>query len=235
MTERSFDSRSFDPFWEEKYASGHTQRYPWDAVVSFVFRHAPRDRPRSEVRILEVGCGTASNLWFAAREGFSVAGVEGSESAVDAARKRFAEEGLHADLRVGDFTSLAFADRQFDLVIDRGALTCCGYGDARRAVGEVRRVLREGGKFFFNPYSKRHSSAASGRSGADGLRLDISAGTLVGAGQLCFYGPEDVDRALGAGWEVLSRQHGEWVELAATPALSHAEWRIIVQRRDEPA
>jgi 2-polyprenyl-3-methyl-5-hydroxy-6-metoxy-1,4-benzoquinol methylase len=82
-------TKTLDPIWEEKYSAGHAQRYPWDPVVTFIFRNAPRDRPRSEVRILEVGCGTASNLWFAAREGFNVAGVDGGESAIAYAKQRF--------------------------------------------------------------------------------------------------------------------------------------------------
>lgn len=206
------------------------QRYPWDAVVSFVFRHAPRDRPRGETRILEVGCGTASNLWFAAREGFQVSGVDGSESAIVAARKRFAGDGLSADLRVADFTDLPFPDRYFDLAIDRGALTCSGYGHARNAVLELHRVLRPGGKFLFNPYSDRHSSAVSGRAGPDGLRVEITSGSLVGAGQICFYGKAAVEGAFGPGWSIQSLQHCEWVELAHLPSLAHAEWRVIAQR-----
>ena len=224
-----------DPVWEQKYAAGHAERYPWDSVVSFVHRNAPRGLPRGEVKIVEVGCGTASNLWFAAREGFQVWGVDGSASAIAAARKRFHDDDLAGTLEIADFTRLPHPDAQFHLAIDRAAITCVGLSAAARVASEVRRVLLPGGRFFFNPYSDRHSSAASGRSGGDGLRLDISAGTLVGAGQLCFYGREDVDRALGAGWEVLSRQHGVWLELATTPALSHAEWRIIALRLDDPA
>ena len=76
-----------DPVWEEKYSAGHVQRYPWDVVVSFVFRNLPSGRPPSEIKIMEIGFGTAPNLWFAAREGFQVFGIEGSESAVDLAKE----------------------------------------------------------------------------------------------------------------------------------------------------
>src|SRR5688572_320998 len=107
---------SFDTIWEERYAAGHQQRAPWDEVVSFLFRHAPRDRPRNAVKILEVGCGTASNLWFAALEGFDVYGLEGSSSAVETAKKRFAADKLKGDLRTGDFTDLPYEDNFFDLV-----------------------------------------------------------------------------------------------------------------------
>jgi SAM-dependent methyltransferase len=220
--------RTFDPIWEQKYAAGHAQRYPWDSVVSFVFRHAPRDKPRSQVRILEVGCGAGSNLWFAAREGFQVAGVDASESAVATARERFRKDGLECDLRAADFTRLPFQDGTFDLAIDRGALTCCDFLSAQRAIGEIHRVLVPEGKFFFNPYSDRHSSFASGTPGKDGLRLNISKGTLVDAGQLCFYGRQQVEKALSIHWNILNIQHLELTEMISPDYSIHAEWRVIV-------
>lgn len=224
-------TQSFDPIWEAKYAAGHFERYPWDVVVSFVFRNFPRDKARSEVRILEVGCGTASNLWFAAREGFCVAGVDGSPSAILGAQRRLLSEGLAADLRVADFTSLPFEDNYFDLVIDRCSLTCCGFETGQRAVSEIRRVLRKGGRFLFNPYSDRHSSASSGRSGADGLTLDISAGSMVGVGQLCFYSRQQVIAAL-KDFHVLDLQHMESAAVMAPNWLVHAEWRALAEKSE---
>ena len=173
-------SRSFDPIWEEKYADGHIDRYPWDTVVSFVFRNIPRDKPRSDIRILEVGCGTGANLWFAAREGFNVSGVDASTSAINSARRRFNEDGLAGDLRVADFTSLPFSDMEFDIVIDRCSLVCCNFEMAKQAISEIHRVMKLGGRFFFNPYSDRHSSYSSGHLGSDGLVSEITSGTMVG-------------------------------------------------------
>jgi SAM-dependent methyltransferase len=221
---------TFDPIWEEKYQAGHAQRYPWDAVVSFVYRNAPRDRPRSQVKVIELGFGTASNLWFAAREGFEVAGVEGSAAAVERARQRFCEEGLSGDLRVGDFTApLPFPSASFDLAIDRGALTCCGFSAAKNAVGELARVLRPGGRFFFNPYSREHTSAKSGKPSDDGLVKDITQGTLVGAGQLCFYDESEVRQALGDRWELDCLDHVLSTDCAKASPDVHAEWRAIAR------
>jgi ubiquinone/menaquinone biosynthesis C-methylase UbiE len=221
---------SFDPIWEEKYAAGHHQRYPWDMVVSFVFRNAPRDRPRSEVAIVEVGCGTGSNLWFAAREGFAVAGVDASASAIAAARKRFQEEKLSGDLRVADFTALPFADATFDLAIDRGALTCCGDTALRAALAEIRRVLKPGGRFLFNPYADTHSSARSGKPGPDGLTVEISAGTLVGTGQIRFSSRRDVEELLRAGWRILSLERIEKTELVRGAGALHSEWLVVAEK-----
>ena len=180
-------ARTFDPIWEEKYRNGHHEKYPWDTVVSFVFRHAPKNLKPNEIKILEVGCGTGSNLWFAAREGFRVSGIDASQSAIEYARDRFNKEGLDGELKVGDFTKLPFNSDNYDLVIDRAAIACCSLTAAEHVICEIYRVLKTNGKFLFNPYSTKHTSALSGEKGSDGLIYNITSGTLINCGQLCFY------------------------------------------------
>ncbi len=228
-TNDSSTSRSLE-VWEDIYQAGHTQRYPWDIVVSFVFRNAPKGKPRNEVKILEVGFGTGSNLWFAAREGFSVAGVEGSETAVEYARKRFAEEGLEGDLRVGDFTQLPFADEEFDLVVDREALTCAGRDALIKAIAEIRRVLKPGGRFLYNGYADTHSSYRSGRLDEYDRKTDIDAGTLVGIGPVLFVSRSDIDRLFGQGWKLLQVQRREWTNMLHPCDDIHAEWAVIAEK-----
>lgn len=224
--------RSFDPVWEDAiYGQGkHLNRWPFDSVVSFVFRNFPRSKPRIETRILEIGCGAGNNLWFCASEGFSVAGIDGSAAAIDFAKRRFADAGLQGDFQVGDFTALPFADDSFDLAIDRGSLTCCGRKAAQVAVNEVRRVLTPGGKFFCNPYSSEHTSATSGQPGPDDTVVDIAAGTLTGVGQLCFYDQRQVERLFDIGWQVESLSHV--VCMQDTPIRQvHADWQIVAVKR----
>jgi SAM-dependent methyltransferase len=221
-----------NPVWErELYGKGHhLNRYPFDAVVSFVYRNCPREKPRHETRILEVGCGAGNNLWFAAREGFQVTGIDGSPTAIEYAQRRFAEEGLKGEFQTGDFTSLPWGDDTFDLAVDRGAIVCCPSTAARRAVREVRRVLREGGRFFFNPYSARHSSFTLSEPGPDGLRVNIRGGSLTGVGPLCFYDKDDVLSTVGSGWKVHALEHLESISHSAGEDLIHAEWRVIAEK-----
>jgi SAM-dependent methyltransferase len=222
---------SFDPIWTALQGAGsNLSRYPWDCVVSFVFRNAPPDRPRKEVRILEIGCGGGPNVWFAAREGFTVAGIDASEPAIEHARARLAADGLEADLRVGDFTELPFEDASFDLVIDHCAITCTGRTAGAEAVAEVRRVLVDGGRFLFIPYGDRHSSARSGVPGPDGVTLGIGWGSLVGVGQICFYTRSEVERVFAEGWTLESV---ELVDLTGPQGGVHEEWHAIA--RKEPS
>lgn len=223
---------SFDPDWESVYAGGRTQRYPWDSVVSFVFRHAPRDRPRDQVRILEVGCGTASNLWFAAREGFSVSGLEGSESAIAWASKRFEKDGLSGDLRVGDFTALPYVDDSFDLVIDRGALTCVDDTAMATAISEIARVMQPGGVFHFNPYADSHSGLLEGERLAGGLSRIPEGASSMNPGLLNFVSRKRLDELFrNDSWDILSIQRREDTEMLNEKQQIHAEWLLLARKR----
>jgi SAM-dependent methyltransferase len=194
--------------WEKDvYSIGRQlNRYPFDAVVAFVWRYRP-PKPVAETRLLELGCGAGNNLWFAAREGFAVAGIDISQTAIDYARRRFAEDGLVGDFRVGEFTSLPFDDESFDLAIDRGAITCVSLEQGRRAVSEIWRVLKPGGRFFFNPFSDRHTA------GHD-------------APLVYHYGRHDLDTAI-SDFELLRRDH---VTIEADDGLTQAEWRVVCER-----
>jgi len=225
-------SRTFDPVWEGTiYREGRQlNRAPFDLVVAFLFRYAP-PRARETVKVLELGCGAGNNLWFAAREGFTVSGIDGSAAAIDYARKRFAQDALSGDLRVGDFTQLPFPDDAFDLVIDRGALTCTGFRCAAQAIAEARRVLHPGGHLLFTPFSTRHTSFSAGDRDDDGVVRNITDGTLTGVGGICFYTPEDLIAVLGDGWRIVNQEHTETVQTVSGKVA--ATWSVVAQTTDQ--
>ena len=217
-------------YWENLYRSGHRQYYPWDCVVSFVYRAIPAGVPRSEIKILEVGFGTASNLWFAAREGFSVSGIEASKTAVSAAVDRFAEDGLRGDLRHGDFTKLPFDPATFDLIIDRAALSCATYEEIGTAIEEIARVAKPNARLFFNPYAENHRSATSGRPAGDRTRTQLDAGSLAGLAQITFLEAKDVDELFAGKWALESKAKLEIQETLAVGEGIHSEWRVVARR-----
>lgn len=219
-----------DPVWEQKYVDGFEQRYPWDSVVSFIYRYSRSDVDRANIRVLEVGFGCGSNLWFAAREGFAVFGIEASETAVSYAKRRFTEEGLDGDLLQGDFTTLPFSSNYFDLVIDRAALTHVGKSEHQKAIAEIHRVLKPGGYFHYNAYAESHSSNAGGVVGAGDVRFNIEQGSLQGVGQVYFPSKADVDSLFLKGWRVNALQLREFCDLLASKTMVHSDWLVIAEK-----
>ena len=95
----------------------------------------------------------------------------------------------------------------------------------------MRRVLKSRGIFFFNGYSKKHTSASAGKQLADGRTTDIRAGSLTGVGSLGFNSMQEINELFEDGWKILSME-----EVVATDYTNdceiHAEWKIIAQKYD---
>ena len=93
------------------------------------------------------------------------------------------------DLQVQTAEELPFQDGRFDCVVS--TWTLCSIRDARRAIGEIGRVLKPGGQFLFlehglseEPSVQRWQRRLSPlqRRLADGCRLDVDIEALVRSG-----------------------------------------------------
>lgn len=140
--------QSWSPAWDAVFSSREWGKYPDLEVVRFVARNFYARKPRSAVKLLEVGCGTGANVWYMAREGFHTSGVDGSTQALDILRQRLQAENLHADVYHADITSLPFADQTFDGVIDCECIYSNSQTHTARILDDIRRVLKPGGSFF---------------------------------------------------------------------------------------
>jgi arsenite methyltransferase len=98
-------------------------------------------------RLLDVASGTGASAILAAREfGCLVSGVDYGAEAVRGAQRRADAAGLgdQVGYRVGDAEALPYADEEFDAVLCECSL--CTFPDKPRAIAEIRRVLKPGGR-----------------------------------------------------------------------------------------
>jgi ubiquinone/menaquinone biosynthesis C-methylase UbiE len=100
---------------------------------------------RATGRTLEVAIGTGRNLPFYPPE-VRLTGIDLSPAMLDIARRRAAELGVEVQLREGDAEHLPFDDGSFDTVVC--ALALCSIPDHGRAIAEMARVLKPGGKLL---------------------------------------------------------------------------------------
>jgi ubiquinone/menaquinone biosynthesis C-methylase UbiE len=94
-------------------------------------------------RILDVGCGTGSltRVVLESADVKSIAGVDLAEVYLESARQTIRDPRV--DFKIGDATSLPFADKSFDLAL--AMLVLHFVPDGKKAVSEMRRVVRSGG------------------------------------------------------------------------------------------
>ena len=104
--------------------------------------------------LLEIGCGLGIELGRLGELGFDVTGLDLAPNAVELANVNLKRKGVTGRAVVGNAESLQFDDAAFDAVYSSGVLQHTP--DMDRAIAEIRRVLKPGGRILIVLYH-RHS------------------------------------------------------------------------------
>jgi ubiquinone/menaquinone biosynthesis C-methylase UbiE len=115
-------------------------------------------------RVLDLGCGIGNILIaLAERTAFEqpTVGVDVSPGLIALGQGEVHKAGLDSriTLQVAPATSLPFDDGRFDVVLSSHVIKHLDDDALRRALGEVARVLRPGGRFLFWEFKKSSLSA----------------------------------------------------------------------------
>ena len=124
---------------------------PWftDKIMSAEYLSPERHAALREVAgdVLEIGFGTGLNLPHYPDTVRSLTALDPSKGMAKRARRRIRESSLKVQLREHEAEKLPFEDASFDAVVS--TWTLCTIPDTTKAMDEVVRVLKRGGKFFF--------------------------------------------------------------------------------------
>jgi SAM-dependent methyltransferase len=104
------------------------------------------------LRVLEIGCGLGIDGAQFALAGADYTGIDLTNASIELARKRFELAGLRGEFRIADAEQLDFPDNAFDLVYSHGVLHHTP--DTARAVREIHRVLKPGGRAIVMLYHR---------------------------------------------------------------------------------
>jgi 2-polyprenyl-3-methyl-5-hydroxy-6-metoxy-1,4-benzoquinol methylase len=129
--------------------------------------------PGPEVSALDLGCGGGQVAMSLAERGYTVHGVDFSETAVQLAELNAQEAGLSIRFSVGDCLDLeGFGCEAMDLVVDNHVLHCLIGAPHRLAfLRSAYRVLKSGGIFF--------SETMSCEGGFDPVAMDADPTTHI--------------------------------------------------------
>jgi ubiquinone/menaquinone biosynthesis C-methylase UbiE len=112
---------------------------------------------RAQGDVLEVAIGTGRNLPYYT-EGVHLTGVDISPAMLGIASQRASDLGLNVELKEADAQALPFPDASFDTVVC--TLSLCNIPDDRKAVAEMKRVLRPGGLLLLLDHVRSSSRLA---------------------------------------------------------------------------
>ena len=133
------------------------ERWCWAPLLEYAMRQEPvmQERrkvvPRAIGRVLEVGIGTGLNLGLYDRDRVDrVWALDPSNVLLARAQTRTSSQGIDVRLLAGSAEEIPFGDAEFDTVVS--TYTMCTIPNLRRALGEMRRVLRRGGRLLFSEH-----------------------------------------------------------------------------------
>lgn len=126
-------------------------KFPW--IMERIEREAAGLQGK---RLLEVGCGMGFDSLEFLKRGVRVTATDLTPNAVALTRRHFELEGVSADdVRTANALALPYEEGTFDAVWANGVLHATG--DTARAIGEVRRVLKHGGRAIVSHFYRRPS------------------------------------------------------------------------------
>lgn len=116
--------------------------YPWLPEVAEFSKHQGH-------KILEVGCGTGSDLLQFAKHGAEAYGIDITDEHLRLAKQRV---GNLATVQYGDGRAIPYPDASFDYVYSHGVIHHSD--EPQKITAEIMRVLKPGGRFNIQVYAK---------------------------------------------------------------------------------
>ena len=108
------------------------------------------------LKVLDVGCGGGFSCEFIASRGAKVFGIDQSKSCITTAKAHAAGSNFDIDYQHGFAESLPYLDKSFDVVLCVDVLE--HVADLKQTIGEIYRVLKPGGMFFFDTINRTFKS-----------------------------------------------------------------------------
>jgi len=128
----------------DRYNEGHT---PWvHSETDFNLIDMVKNWPIYPCKVLELGCGTGTEALWLSENGFDVTAVDGSQIAIDIAKKAAVEKEIKCDFQVKDIIRDDINENVFDFIFDRGVFHSFDTGEDRRIIASrVSGFLKERG------------------------------------------------------------------------------------------
>jgi ubiquinone/menaquinone biosynthesis C-methylase UbiE len=222
--------QSWDKKWQSVFIENEWGKYPAESVIRFVAKNFYKSN-RSEIKILEVGCGTGANIWYLLREGFDAYGIDGSSVAIGRARDRLDNENLISQLVCGDIINLPYSDNYFDAVIDNECIYCNNFKNTQLIMNEIQRVLKPNGKFYSRTFTDK---LFVGGGVTDHKRIsefeyaEIHVGPLAGKGFTRLTSYDNISKVYGEIFNILQVDSLEYTIENQNQIVS--EWIIICEK-----
>ena len=217
--------------WEEIFTSKEWGKYPSISLVRFIASKFYKVRDQQQIRILEIGCGPGGNLWYMAREGFKVTGIDFSATARDLLQDRFLRDGLTGQLEsflIGNYQDELpkLEDEYFDAIVDVESLYCNSFEDSKEIIENCLRKVKKDGYLFSQTFTDTSWGFNSKEVGYH--QVIPTEGPAANTGLCRFTSEEDIYRLYEN--EKCKIESVEKLELLLANRERISEWIIVAKK-----
>lgn len=190
--------------WDVIFEKHQWGKYPSESLVRWVMPLI-KNQNRTDLRVLEVGCGIGANLWFLAQEGLQVYGVDGSRVAIEQANRLMESKGVRCELIHQNIDDLPFSDDYFDFVIDCECLYTNSLKKTEIIVDELYRITKPGGLIYSQTFAHGTTGSDDGihLEGEPNSFVELHSGPLRNTGMVRFVEKEQI-KQIYAPFEIYS-------------------------------
>lgn len=181
----------------------HRDKSPYFKIIEGITKRVIYENTKinNKTKVLDVGCGTGRNIGHFLNQGATVYGVDYSPDMLNKAKEKY-KNNDRVILSIGNAETLPFKDAFFDIICSFKTLP--HVHNLAKAIKEIKRVTKKGGKIlleFYSPYSfkkifnryyyytKWHSISEAGRLIKNtGLQINKIYGsrTFIIAEPICY-------------------------------------------------
>ena len=165
MAPHNLPTMGFSTQWNLAYKKNlGINDWPFSDLISYTIRFSKLKEKK--FRVLELGCGSGSNIPFFLSFNAEYFGIDGSAIIINKLKKQYPK--LKHNLFAGDFTHEIPYTEKFDLIADRSALTHNSTNDIKNCLQLIYKKLKTNGKFIgIDWFSTNHFEYKNGSKTTD--------------------------------------------------------------------
>lgn len=114
-----------------------------------------RWKTQDKKEFLDLGCGLGRHSILFGKNSFNVRCFDLSEEALKSTREWAEDEGLQFQYSQGDMLNLPYEDNLVDCIMCRNVISHSDTKGVKRAISEIKRILKDGGECFLTLASKQ--------------------------------------------------------------------------------
>ncbi len=217
-------------FWNNFYKrKGQNFFWPWTDLITLINRHLNK---KKKISVLEIGIGSGANVPFYISKRFNIFGVDKSDVAIKILKKRYPK--FKNNFFAEDFIHKQFKKKKFDLIIDRGSISCGNdLIKIKKIISLIEFNLKKKGLFIgVDMYSKSSSyfKSKSNKKISKKNFFSFHSGPFAKMGKIFFFNLRDISNNFNK-FNILDLNEKKILNYKLRNKIIFASWMIVAEKK----